>query len=79
MLAELPTHPQVVANDLLIDTEHPAAGTMRAPRPVASFTDTPCAVRRLAPELAQHTDEVLSEVGVSASALVRLRGQGVIE
>jgi len=35
-------------------------------------------VERLAPDLGQHTDEVLTELGVSAAERDRLRSTGVV-
>lgn len=78
MLDELPRHPQVVANDLLFVAEHPTAGTMRGPRPVAEFANTPCDVHRLAPSLGEHTDELLTEAGLSPGEIAALREQGAV-
>jgi len=72
-------HPQVVANDLLVETDHPTAGRMRNPRPVGDFDRTPCRISRPAPSLGQHTDEVLSELGISAAELSALRKSGTVQ
>jgi crotonobetainyl-CoA:carnitine CoA-transferase CaiB-like acyl-CoA transferase len=72
-LATLHEHPQVVANGLLLEAEHPVAGPMRAPRPVGDFEATPIEVRRHAPALGEHTDEVLAELGISADDVKALR------
>ena len=56
-------HPQVVANGVVIETEHPGAGLVRQARPAARFSGTPTGVRRGAPELGEHTDEILAEIG----------------
>ena len=71
--------PQVVANELLIESEHPSAGPMRNPRPVGDFDRTPSAMPGPAPALGQHTDEVLRALGLSASDLAELRADGVVE
>jgi len=52
--------------------EPPVAG------PPAKFSRTPTRVRSAAPALGQHTDEVLTELGVSAEELQRLRNDGVV-
>ena len=70
--------PQVVANRLLIETDHPSAGRMRNPRPVGDFERTPSSIARPAPTLGQHTDEVL-EALVSPGELARLRADGIVE
>ncbi len=77
-LAQLHAHPQVQANALLREDDHPIAGRMRTPEPVGTFEKTPLAVRRLAPGLGEHTDAVLGEIGVPAEDIARLREAGVI-
>jgi len=69
---------QVVANQLIVESEHPHAGPMRQPRPAARFERTPASLSRFAPLLGEHTDEVLAEAGVAASELSALRAEGVI-
>jgi crotonobetainyl-CoA:carnitine CoA-transferase CaiB-like acyl-CoA transferase len=69
---------QVVANQIIIESEHPHAGPMRQPRPAARFERTPAALSRFAPLLGEHTDEVLAETGVASEELAALREQGVI-
>ncbi len=57
------THPQVVANELLFESEHPVAGRIRQPRAAARFERTPTTLERPAPTLGQHSDEILRELG----------------
>jgi formyl-CoA transferase len=42
------------------------------------LSETPGALRRPAPELGQHTDEVLATLGLSGDALAVLRDEGII-
>ena len=53
------------ASELIFETEHPVAGTIRQPRAAALFPETPTTLRRPAPTLGEHTDEILSELGLS--------------
>jgi crotonobetainyl-CoA:carnitine CoA-transferase CaiB-like acyl-CoA transferase len=69
---------QVVANELIVESEHPHGGPMRQPRPAARFERTPAGLHNYAPMLGEHTDEVLGEAGVGGGDLARLREQGVI-
>ena len=41
--------PQVVANELVFEMDHPAAGRLRQPKPLGEFEKTPVSVRRGAP------------------------------
>jgi crotonobetainyl-CoA:carnitine CoA-transferase CaiB-like acyl-CoA transferase len=75
---DLLNDPQVRANGLIIESEHPHAGWMRQARPAARFERTSAAPLRPAPLLGEHTDEVLSELGISREDLVALRASGVI-
>jgi crotonobetainyl-CoA:carnitine CoA-transferase CaiB-like acyl-CoA transferase len=78
-LAALHEHPQVVANALLREDVHPSAGRMRSPEPVGDFEKTPTVIERLAPRLGEHGDEVLTELGLSATEIAALREQGIVE
>ena len=74
---EMVTSPQVEANELVVEYTHPHAGPMREPRPAAKFDVTPSSIRRPAPSLGEHTDEVLKEIGVED--IETLRSAGVIQ
>ena len=74
----LPRDPQVVANALLVESEHPAAGRMRMPRPPVRFEATPASLRDPAPLLGQHTEAVLAELGLAAAEIAELRTAGVV-
>jgi crotonobetainyl-CoA:carnitine CoA-transferase CaiB-like acyl-CoA transferase len=56
-------HPQVAANGIVVETEHPRAGRLRQARPAARFSATPTSIRRGGPALGEHTDEILAEIG----------------
>jgi crotonobetainyl-CoA:carnitine CoA-transferase CaiB-like acyl-CoA transferase len=76
--ADLLTDPQVAANGLIVESDHPHAGPMRQPRPAARFEATPADLRLFAPTLGEHTDTVLEEAGIAADDRARLREDGVI-
>jgi crotonobetainyl-CoA:carnitine CoA-transferase CaiB-like acyl-CoA transferase len=76
--SELLSDPQVAANCIIVEAEHPSAGPMRQPRPAARFDATPAELRSFAPSLGQHTSEVLREAGVTAEEIAKLREGGVI-
>jgi len=77
-LEEVEALDQVLWNETLIVSEHPASGPVRQARPVARFDATPASVRRLAPALGEHTGEVLGELGMTEDEIAALRRDGVV-
>ncbi len=75
---ELLDHPQVVASETIVESEHPVAGRLRQARPAARFSDTPVGPARGAPQLGQHNYEVLTELGVDRAEIDRLVAAGVL-
>ncbi len=71
-------HPQVRANGILVEDDHPRVGRIRQPRPAERFDETPSRISRPAPELGQHTDEVLREAGFAVDEIASLRGTGTL-
>lgn len=76
--SEVIQHPQVLASDLIIQTEHPVAGTLRQTRAAARFSVTSPDIQRGAPQHGEHNEEILGEVGLSQEDLAKLRSEGVI-
>ena len=76
---EMIDHPQVVASNLIIETEHPIAGPLRQTRPAARFDKTPPEIRRGAPLHGEHTTEVLAEIGLSSADIEQLKDLGAIK
>jgi crotonobetainyl-CoA:carnitine CoA-transferase CaiB-like acyl-CoA transferase len=70
--------PQVQANELLVELEHPAAGRIRQVAPPIKLSRTPGAARGVAPEHGQHTEEVLLASGYGWDEIAALRAEGVI-
>jgi CoA:oxalate CoA-transferase len=54
--------PQIVAREMVVETEHPSAGKFRTLGVASKLSRTPGALRRPAPLLGEHTAEVLREV-----------------
>lgn len=75
---DLPRHPHLQAVGLFELCDHESEGRMRQVRPPVRFSATPADVRRGAPLLGQHSDEVLREAGLVAEEIIQLRDLGVI-
>jgi crotonobetainyl-CoA:carnitine CoA-transferase CaiB-like acyl-CoA transferase len=54
--------PQAVAREMVANIDHPAAGPMRTLGIPVKLSETPGALRRPAPLLGEHTEEVLAEL-----------------
>ena len=76
--SEVIQHPQVVANEVLWESEHHLAGKLRQARPAARFSATPTSLDRGAPGLGEHTEETLCEIGYDEVTIAKLLAAGVI-
>jgi len=71
---EMISHPQVQANGIIVETDHPRAGRLRQSRPPARFSATRTEHRRGGPGLGADTRAVLAEAGfpdAEIDALIR--------
>ena len=71
-------HPQIHANGIVVETDHPTAGRLRQARPAARFSETPAGLDRPAPSLGEHTRTILEEMGYSPADIASLAEAGVI-
>jgi crotonobetainyl-CoA:carnitine CoA-transferase CaiB-like acyl-CoA transferase len=71
--------PQVRGSGIIWNGEHPVAGKYRQPIHPIQFEQTPASIRRHAPVLGEHTEEVLNELGFDAVEIQQLREQGGIK
>lgn len=62
-------HPQIKASEIVIEYDHPQLGRLRQARPAARFEGTPTSIRNGAPQLGEHTYDVLAEVGYSEAEI----------
>ena len=77
-VAEALADPQTLARGMVETIAHPAAGAFRALGIPFTMSGTSARARRPPPTLGQHTDEVLSELGLDALAIARLRAAGAV-
>jgi len=69
---------QVRAREMVVETDHPTLGHIRSLGSPIKMSATPPEVRRRAPLLGEHTDEVLAEIGFSLEEIAALRAARVV-
>lgn len=66
---DLITDPHLQQVGMLKDLQHPSEGAIRSPAPVGNYSKTPLSIRRNAPQLGEHTQEILQEAGLTDAAI----------
>ena len=75
---EVVADPQAAAAGAFVDVPLPEGGSARMVASPVDFSDTPWAPRTTAPELGQHTEEILLELGYDWEAIADLRARGAL-
>ena len=76
---DLVNNPHLDARGYFTEVEHPVIGKIKMPGEIFRLTESPWSLRRPAPLLGQHNQEVYcGELDFTTQDLVRLRQQGVI-
>src|SRR3546814_4212104 len=77
--AELVEDPQVRHNGSFIEYDHPSEGWVKTPGFPIRFSRTPSTLDRGAPQVGEHSREILAEAGVAAYEIERLLAGGVVK
>ena len=70
--------PQVLAREMMVDTQDPELGTIHNIGVPVKLSDTPGSIRRRAPALGEHSAEILLEYGFARGEVDGLLADGVI-
>ena len=70
-------HPQIAANGIVTEHDHPLVGRIRQARPAARFSKTDFELRESGAQLGENTDEILKEAGYDSGTIATLRRTGV--
>lgn len=70
--------PQVVHREMILETEHPVAGTIRQPGIPIKLSKTPGVVHAFPPYAGEHTEEILTSLGYGKDEIQNLRKEGIV-
>lgn len=70
-------HPQIAANGIVTEHDHPLVGRIRQARPAARFSKTDFELRESGAQLGENTDQILKEAGYDPATIATLRCTGV--
>lgn len=77
-LGEMAEDPQVLHREMVLEVDDEKLGRMKTLGIPVKFSSTPGEIRRSAPALGEHTDEVLEMLGCPREDIERLRTAGTI-
>jgi len=76
--ADLMTDPQIAHNGTFVEFDHPSEGHVKMPGFPIRFSRTPSRVNRGAPQVGEHSREVLLEAGFNNDAIEKLIAAGTV-
>ncbi len=76
--AQVFADPQVLAREMVVETDHPALGHLRTLGSPIKMSATPPDGSRRAPQLGEHTNDVLREAGYDDEEIAALREAGAV-
>ncbi|HVN64557.1 MAG TPA: CaiB/BaiF CoA-transferase family protein, partial [Candidatus Binataceae bacterium] len=77
-LDEVGSDPHVKAREMIVELDAPGGEKVKQVGVSIKLSETPGAIRSLAPRLGQHTDEVLGALGYQADQIAKWREEGAI-
>jgi len=69
---------QAVANEFFVEMEHPEYGRMKVLNNPIKLSKTPAGIKSRAPELGEHTDQLLVALGYTSEDVKRMKDAGII-
>lgn len=78
-VADIVSDPHYQDRDMLLNAELPGGVSVKMPGIVPKLSETPGEVNWQGPTLGQHTDDILSGLGLTVADITRLKTSGVVQ
>ena len=75
-MADVFADPHLSATQTFTQIEQPTIGKVTQIKPPVAFSATPSSIRRPAPRLGEHSDEILREAGLTESEIAEMKSSG---
>lgn len=72
------THEHVLARDMVVEMEHPHVGSIKMVNTPVKYSESRPRIRTPPPLLGQHTDEVLTALGLGERDIESLKVEGAV-
>jgi crotonobetainyl-CoA:carnitine CoA-transferase CaiB-like acyl-CoA transferase len=77
-IAQMHADPQTLARKMVVDVPHPRHGSVKTIGAPVKFSGMGEVIRRPAPSLGEHTEEVLAEIGIAPGESGKLAADGAV-
>lgn len=78
-VADIVADPHYQARGMILDAQLPGGVETKMPGVVPKLSETPGVINWQGPSLGQHTQDVLTELGLSERAIQRLKDEGIVQ
>jgi alpha-methylacyl-CoA racemase len=78
-LDELENDPQIKARNMIVEVETPSGEKVKQVGISMKFSETPGTIRSVAPQMGEHTDPILMDLGYTPEQIERWRSDGAIK
>jgi crotonobetainyl-CoA:carnitine CoA-transferase CaiB-like acyl-CoA transferase len=77
-ISQMHADPQTLARKMVVDVPHPRHGSVKTVGAPVKFSGMGEAIRRPAPMLGEHTEEVLAEIGIAPGECAKFAAEGAV-
>ena len=77
-IKEVAGDPQVIKNEYIVEFDHASLGPVQMVGLPVKLSQSPGQIKSPAPELGQHTEEILLELGYDWQDMLSLKNEGII-